>query len=44
LRTFGKLVRTIEQRFDLRFAADSAVIRTSLSGAEPTIRAWIGAW
>lgn len=44
LRTFGALVRNIEARFDVRFAPDEAVIRSSLFGAEPAIRAWIGDW
>jgi hypothetical protein len=44
LRTFGSLVRLVEERFDIHFVAESVVIRSSVFGAEPAIRAWIGAW
>ena len=44
LRNFASLVRALEARFELRFAVEAAMIRSSLLGAEPAIRAWIGAW
>lgn len=44
LRAFGSLVRTLEARFELRFAVEAAVVRSSLLGAESAIRTWIGDW
>jgi hypothetical protein len=44
LRAFGSFVRHVEVRFDLRFAVEAVVVRSSLVGAESAIRGWIGDW
>ena len=44
LRTFGKLVRALERRFDVSFAPEHARIRTSLFGSEAAIRDWLTSW
>lgn len=44
LKNIGRLVRALEERFDIRFDRDAPLIRTSLLGTEQTIRDWIAAW
>ena len=44
LKKIGTLVHELERRFGFRFVIETAVIRTSMFGAEPAIREWIGSW
>ena len=41
LKSFGTLVRHLEQRFGTGLSRGNAAIETSLAGAEPMIRAWV---
>lgn len=40
LRNIRSLVSELEKRYDLAFDRDHAVVRTSIVGAEPALRAW----
>jgi hypothetical protein len=41
LKNLGWLVSELERRFQVSFVREAAMIRTSLFGAEPTIREWL---
>ena len=41
LRDLGKLIAMLEDRHEIRLRRQHAAIRTSIAGAEPTIRLWV---
>jgi hypothetical protein len=41
LKKIGDLLRALERRFDIELQPRCALLRTNLSGAEPTIRDWL---
>lgn len=41
LRELGKLVRSLEETYHLRFRRGYAAIRSTIEDAEPAVRAWV---
>src|SRR5688572_18256082 len=41
LRELGRLVRSLEETYRIRFRRGYAMIRSTIGGAEPVIRAWV---
>jgi hypothetical protein len=40
LKSFGKLVRKLEEQHGIQFDRKAAAVRSTITGAEPVIRAW----